>query len=92
MVEVDTKEVFISKIYEEAKKMQPTQRKGQSVFNATEILYLVGRVVQMHDGVDCFHDDGKINQFLDLAYEAYVGTTNVIQQHKPQFLDENEED
>lgn len=39
MTEIDTKEVFLSKIYEEAKKMQPIQRKGQSIFNATELLY-----------------------------------------------------
>lgn len=92
MAEIDTKEVFLRKIYEEAKKMQPIQRKGQSIFNATELLYQVGRVVQMHDGVDCFYNDNQINQFLDLAYEAYVETTNVTQWHKPQFLDEDEED
>lgn len=92
MVEIDTKEVFLRKIYEEAKKMQPTQRKGQSIFNATELLYQIGRVVQMHNGIDCFYDDSKINQFLDLAYDAYAETINVTQWHKPQFLDENEED
>lgn len=92
MTEIDTKEVFLRKIYEEAKKTQPTQRKGQSIFNATELLYQVGRVVQMHNGIDCFYDDNKINQFLDLAYDTYVETINVTQWHKPQFLDENEED
>lgn len=48
MTEVDTKDVFLRKIYEEAKKMQPTQRKGQSIFNATESSYSL--IATQHNG------------------------------------------
>lgn len=39
-------------------------RQGQFVFNYIDEVYGVARIVQFHDGVDCFYDDSKIDEFL----------------------------
>lgn len=66
-----TKEEFFTKIGEETKKMPSNWRKGQKVFNAVDMLFGVAREVQFHHKVDCFHDDSKIDEFKDKAYEVY---------------------
>lgn len=48
-------------------------RKGQFVFNYIELKYGVGRSVQKIDGVDCFHDDNKIDEFIERAYMYLIG-------------------
>lgn len=41
-------------------------RLGQFVFNYIEYTYGdVARVVQFKDGVDCFYNDSKIDEFLE---------------------------
>lgn len=40
-------------------------RNGQFVFNYIEKKYHVARHVQYVDGVDCFHNDDKINEFIE---------------------------
>ena len=40
-------------------------RDGQFVFNYIDKVYNVERHVQFKDGVDCFHRDDKINEFIE---------------------------
>ena len=40
-------------------------RDGQFVFNYIDKVYNVARYVQFKDGVDCFHRDDKINEFIE---------------------------
>ena len=93
MDELQTKEEFLKNIVDEV-KAYPYQRYGQSVFNAIEKLYGVSRVVQFHDGIDCFWENEHtelVDQFIDKAYEAYVELETHANLHKPEFL-ENEDD
>ena len=55
-------------------------RWGQAVFNSTEELFgpEVARTSQFVYNVDCYHDDNKVNEFLDKCYDLYV-----INQKKP---------
>ena len=44
-------------------------REGQFVFNTIDQLYNgLSRVVQFNDGIDCFYDDSKIDQFINACY------------------------
>lgn len=45
-------------------------REGQFVFNmASEILGDgIIKQVQLNDGIDCFYDDSKINNFINACY------------------------
>ena len=43
-------------------------REGQFVFNTIDSLYGVARTVQFNDGIDCFYDDSKIDQFIIACY------------------------
>lgn len=47
-------------------------RKGQFVFNYIDKYYGVARDVQFLDNVDCFYDDSKIDQFIELAYKRIM--------------------
>lgn len=44
-------------------------RDGQFVFNYIDVEYGVARSVQFIDGVDCFYDDSKIEEFISRSYE-----------------------
>lgn len=66
-----TKEEFFAKIDEETKKMPDNWREGQKIFNAIDIIFGIAREVQFRHGVDCFHDNSKIDSFKDKAYEVY---------------------
>ena len=44
-------------------------REGQFVFNRVDELYKVARTIQFNDGVDCFYDDSKIDEFLNRTLE-----------------------
>lgn len=46
-------------------------RKGQAVFNVVDEQFNVAREVQFVDGVDCYYDDTKIDEFLQHAWVAY---------------------
>lgn len=48
-------------------------RKGQFVFNHIEQKYGVGKSVQKIDGVDCFYDDKKIDEFIERSYMYLIG-------------------
>lgn len=45
----------------------PEIRRGQHVFNVVDCLFGVARDVMFEDGVDCFYDDTKIDEFLKRA-------------------------
>ena len=61
-----TPEEFKTSIYSIEK---PTHwREGQFVFNTIDSLYGVARIVQFNDGIDCFYDDSKIDQFIIACY------------------------
>jgi len=47
-------------------------RKGQFVFNYIDANYGVARYVQFIDGIDCFYNDDKIDQFIDKCYVTVV--------------------
>ena len=94
MDELQTKEEFLKNITDEVKTYSPCWRYGQSVFNAIDKLYNVSRVVQLHDGIDCFWENEHtelVDKFIDKAYEAYVELETHANLHKPEFL-ENEDD
>ena len=61
-----TLEEFKSSIYNLEKPSN--WREGQFVFNAIDHLYGVARTVQFNDGIDCFYDDSKIDQFINACY------------------------
>ena len=51
-------------------------RKGQFVFNYIDAVYGVARNVQFIDGVDCFYDDSKIDEFIFRSYIYTYGQNN----------------
>ena len=54
----------------EAMKNKPEQwRDGQFVFNYINDKYGVARYVQFIEGVDCYYDDKKIDEFISLCYK-----------------------
>ena len=61
-----TLEEFKSSIYNVEKPSD--WREGQFVFNTIDSLYGVARTVQFNDGIDCFYDNSKINQFINACY------------------------
>lgn len=61
-----TLEEFKNSIYSIEKP--PHWREGQFVFNTIDSLYGVARAVQFNDGIDCFYDDSKIDQFIIACY------------------------
>ena len=53
-----------------AMKDKPKEwRNGQFVFNYIDSKYGVARYVQFYEGVDCFYDDSKIEEFITRSYE-----------------------
>jgi hypothetical protein len=42
-------------------------REGQFVFNMVDELYGVARIVQYNEGVDCFYNDEKIDEFIEVS-------------------------
>ena len=61
-----TLEEFKSSIYNVEKP--PHWREGQFVFNTIDSLYGVAKIVQFNDGIDCFYDNSKIDQFINACY------------------------
>ena len=46
-------------------------RRGQFVFNMVDRLYDVARIVQFHENVDCFYNDEKIDEFIELSCKIF---------------------
>ena len=61
-----TPDEFKAKIYNIEKLSN--WREDQFVFNTIDSLYGVARIVQFNDGIDCFYDDSKIDQFINACY------------------------
>ena len=56
-----------------AMKDKPKEwRDGQFVFNYINEKYGVARYVQFIDGIDCYYNDDKIDQFIDKCYVTMV--------------------
>lgn len=54
-------------------KHKPSEwRDGQYIFNYINEYYGVARDVQYIDGIDCFHDDSKIDEFIEACYKRLV--------------------
>ena len=66
-----TLEEFKSSIYNIEKPSH--WRDGQFVFNTIDSVYEVARVVQFEDGIDCFYDNSKIDQFINACYNRLYG-------------------
>ena len=64
-------EDFRGEVMERMKKSKPSfWRDGQFVFNYIEENYCgVGRYVQFIEGIDCFYDDGQIDEFIVRSYK-----------------------
>ena len=67
-------DTFHNEVWTYAKKDRPTDwRRGQAAFNYIEQKYHVARQVQFEDGIDCFYDDSKINDFIIASYRRLCG-------------------
>lgn len=68
-----TKDEFSTKIMQiagEMKRLYPSLRFGQSVFNTVDEYIGVARTVQFKEGVDCFFNDDIVPAFLDKCWEV----------------------
>ena len=63
-----TKEEFLLDVQEKVCDVPREWRLGQAIFNVVEAFYGVAREVQFIDKIDCFYDDGFIDQFLEAAW------------------------
>lgn len=63
-----TYEEFITEIWERVAASPQGWRKGQAVFNIIDERWGVAREVQFVDGIDCFYNDDKIQEFIDHAW------------------------
>ena len=65
-----THEEFITNIWKNVDNCPQEWRLGQKVFNVCEYLYgRVARDAQIIDGVDCFYDDRKVEDFINAVWE-----------------------
>ena len=64
-----TKEEFYKDVMTGIEKLPAEWRKGQKVFNYIDANYHVARTLQFEKGVDCFHRDDKIEEFINCAYD-----------------------
>ena len=73
MEKIKTYEEFVAKVWELVGNCPTSWRVGQSVFNVIDENFNLARPVQLVDGVDCFYDDSKANEFIDRAWMWYYG-------------------
>ena len=59
---------FRAEVLTAMQKKPKEWRDGQFVFNYIDEVYGVARSVQFVEGVDCFYDDKKIDDFIDRSY------------------------
>lgn len=67
-----TKRDFLMEIDKAMNDKPYAWRRGQAVFNYIDYKYGVAMDVQFQKGIDCFHDDSKIEAFVNAAYELIV--------------------
>lgn len=63
-----TKEEFLLDVQAKVSDTPREWRLGQAIFNVVDAFYGVARDVQFIDKIDCFYDDGLIDQFLEAAW------------------------
>ena len=63
-----TYDEFVAHVWEKVATSPQCWRKGQAVFNVIDENWDVAREVQFVDGIDCFYDDDKIQEFIDHAW------------------------
>ena len=63
-----TYDEFVAQVWEKVATSPQCWRKGQAVFNVIDENWDVAREVQFVDGIDCFYDDDKIQEFIDHAW------------------------
>ena len=67
-----TLEEFRTDVLTAMKNKPKNWRDGQFVFNYINDKYRVARYVQFIDGVDCFYNDEKIDEFIVRCYETMM--------------------
>ena len=67
-----TLQEFKDDVYSGIKELPENWRKGQKVFNYIDNKYGVARIVQFHDGVDCFYNDKIIDKFIEESHKRYI--------------------
>lgn len=60
---------FVEAVCRGVKNAPASWRYGQAVFNVIDREYGVARKVQMEDGVDCFFDDKKVDDFIAACWK-----------------------
>ena len=71
-----TLEKFKKEVLNFANNRPKRWRKGQAVFNYIDKYYGVAREVQFKDLVDCFFNDGKIDEFIEKAFSRLINKEN----------------
>lgn len=72
-----TKEEFLDNINNLVDECPRIWRRGLSVFNVVEALYgKIAKEVQLIDKVDCFYEDGNIDEFLDCVWKRLKNQDN----------------
>ena len=66
---METLEEFREKIFKAMSHKPSFYRNGQFVFNHIEFEYGVADAVRIEDGIDCFYDDSKIDEFIECSYK-----------------------
>lgn len=69
IVRNDYKKAFAEDVMDFVKNKPDNWRDGQAAFNYIDGKYHVAREVQFEDKVDCFYDDGKIDEFIDKSFD-----------------------
>lgn len=52
-------------------------QEGQFIYNYIQKEYGVANSVRRIDGVDCFYDNSKIEEFIDRAYNYFIGMDTI---------------
>lgn len=73
-----TLEEFKQEIFKAMSRKPSFYRNGQFVFNHIEFEYGVADAVRIEDGVDCFYDDSKIDDFIECSYKRLNSEENEI--------------
>lgn len=69
-----SREEFITEVKDIVIKTSPKEwRFEQSVFNYIEETYGLARYIQFEKRVDCFYNDSKVDDFLNIVYDL-LGT------------------
>ena len=67
-----TLEKFKKEVLNFANNRPKRWRKGQAVFNYIDKYYGVAREVQSKDSIDCFFNDGKIDEFIEKSFSRLI--------------------